>query len=355
MAETLAQRPTIVAVDDEDGDLAVIDAILSDEYEVVCASSGEEAIRGLERHPTAVVLCDQRMPTLTGDEVLTRVRVLYPDTVRVLVTGYAEMDAIVRALNEGQIFAYLQKPFDASTLRATVARAIQFQQVRLENRALLDEVRRMRTLMDQLVRERTERLEQENQALKDLALIDDLTQLHNTRALRTGMKDDYERSVRLGRPVSILMVDVDHFKRVNDRHGHAAGDAVLRKVAEVLRGTVRGADVCARYGGEEFVVLGPGTTEQGAMVLAERLRAAVQNAAAELPGGGPLSVTISIGVAAAEGDEAPSLDEVLRRADAAMYQAKKSGRNRVVSWSELKRLLVTKPQSVFVQRKTDVN
>ncbi|MBM4395781.1 MAG: diguanylate cyclase [Deltaproteobacteria bacterium] len=347
-----ADRHTVVAIDDEEGDLAVIDALLSDDYEVICTSSGEEAIRILEACPTAIVLCDQRMPGLTGDEVVSRLRVLYPDSVRVLVTGWAELDAIVRALNEGQIFAYLRKPFDAAALRATVARAVQHQQVRLENRALLEEVRRMRSLMDQVVRERTALLEEENRALKDLSLVDELTRLNNVRALRTGMKDDYERCVRLGRPVSLLMADVDHFKRVNDEHGHAAGDAVLKRVADVLRTTIRGADVVARYGGEEFVVLAPGSAEAGATVLAERLRGAVEAASAPNPGpaGGTLAVTISIGVAGAAPDEAPPLDEVLRRADEAMYQAKKAGRNRVVTWSDVKRVLATKPQSTFIAR-----
>ena len=230
------ERQVIVAVDDEEGDLAVIDAILGDDYLVVCASSGEEALKVLESHPTAVVLCDQRMPTLTGDEVMARVRILYPDTVRVLVTGYSDVSAIVRALNEGQIFGYLEKPFDGRTLRAMVERAAASQALAREHRILVDEHRRMRTMFDNLVTERTVALEAENEHLKSLSITDDLTGLFNARYLRIRMAEEYERMVRANQPFALIMADIDFFKRVNDVHGHLTGDAVLKAVAGAMKG-----------------------------------------------------------------------------------------------------------------------
>jgi diguanylate cyclase (GGDEF)-like protein len=347
----------VVAVDDEEGDLAVIDAILADDYHVVCCLSGEEALHTLEKYPQAIVLCDQRMPKLTGDEVLTRLRILYPDSVRILVTGYSDTEAIVRALNEGQIFGYLQKPFDSRSLRALVERAANHQSVMLQNRRLAEENHRIRAMMDRMVRERTSALEAENLELKNLAVTDDLTGLANPRYLRTRIQEEYERYLRTGQPMALILADIDNFKAVNDTWGHAAGDQVLKAVAGAIKGAVRGADLPARAGGEEFVVVAAGTHEAGAAILAERIRVAVEALSiaipagtTDAPGGATLKVTVSVGLAACEPPDGPSADEALRRTDESMYQAKKAGKNRCRSWSDVRRSLATKPQSVFVSR-----
>ena len=343
-------RRTVVVIDDEEGDLAVVEAILSDDFDVVCCRSGETAFKAIESHPRALVLCDQRMPTLTGDEVMARVRVLYPETVRILVTAYSDAAAIVRALNEGQIFGYLQKPFDPVQLRTIVERAWKYQDVQLENRRLVDELRKVSGQVDSIVKERTHRLEEENRQLKDLAVTDDLTGLFNLRFLKTRMQEEYERLQRYGQSISLIMVDIDDFKRVNDEFGHLVGDSVLRQVAATVRRTVRTVDFAARYGGEEFVVLTPNTLERGARVLAERIRAGVESIKMEPEPGKVLRVTVSLGLADCEAPGGPAIEEVLRRADEAMYRAKRLGKNRTVTWSELKKILETKPQSVFVAK-----
>jgi diguanylate cyclase (GGDEF)-like protein len=336
-------------VDDEQGDLAVADAILSDDYEVICVDSGQRALAELERHPQAIVLCDQRMPTLTGDEVVARMRILYPDTIRILVTGYSDVAAIVRALNDGQIFGYLQKPYSPHELRALVERAVGHQAMILDNRRLVEENRRMRSMVERMVTERTVALEEENRKLKDIALVDDLTGLMNVRGLRARLAEEYERFLRLGIPFGIVMIDIDNFKNVNDTWGHPAGNEVLKAVAAALRRSIRGADVVGRYGGEEFVVMAAGSEEAGTAVLAERVRLGVAGASALVAPGKDLAVTVSVGVAACQPD-GPPIEEVLRRADEAMYQAKRTGKNRTVTWTGLKRALATKPQSVFLPR-----
>jgi diguanylate cyclase (GGDEF)-like protein len=164
---------------------------------------------------------------------------------------------------------------------------------------------------------------------------DVLTGWHNRRYLQSRLFEELARCRRERTPLTCLMIDVDHFKSVNDRFGHLAGDEVLRQLADCISGEVRDSDVSARYGGEEFVVLLPGTGVAAGFLLAERIRAAVAAEPFELPGGAPrLPVTVSIGVA----DHSPALDEpdlqvvgerLLALADVALYEAKAGGRNAV--------------------------
>lgn len=168
-----------------------------------------------------------------------------------------------------------------------------------------------------------------NADLESLATMDALTSLFNKRAFNTALRRDLARAAR-GGSLALLAMDIDFFKKVNDTHGHPAGDAVLAKVGEVLRAGVRVGDVPARCGGEEFMVILPGSDSEGASKLAERLRVALE--AAVIPGPtGPIRVTASFGVSHASGPaSAESGDDLIARADSALYEAKRSGRNRVV-------------------------
>jgi two-component system, cell cycle response regulator len=162
-----------------------------------------------------------------------------------------------------------------------------------------------------------------------LATVDMLTGLLNRRAFLDNMEREHSRSTRHMYPLSVLLLDVDHFKRVNDTRGHAAGDAVLQGVAQVLTRVARRSDIVARWGGEEFVIALPQTGEAGARIAAERVRRAIAEATFPLPGGEGLGVTASIGAASAL---APWVtDAVIAAADEAMYAAKARGRNRVES------------------------
>ena len=155
------------------------------------------------------------------------------------------------------------------------------------------------------------------------ALTDELTRLPNRRALAQSFLQETQRARRRHSPISFLMIDLDHFKHVNDTYGHLSGDSVLHELAQILKTSARESDVCARYGGEEFALILTETAEMGARVLAERIRAKV--AAATFPGG--LKLTISIGVAAT--DEPTLFTQLIDRADQALYAAKQAGRNQV--------------------------
>jgi two-component system cell cycle response regulator len=159
------------------------------------------------------------------------------------------------------------------------------------------------------------------------ALMDGLTGLANRRQCEEALTAELHRAERLGGPVAVVLADLDSFKGVNDRHGHPAGDVVLREFADVLRETVREIDTAGRWGGEEFFVLLPGTSGEGASKLAERLRETLESRAILAPDGNALRVTASFGVASAP--PAASAEELVAAADAALYEAKRSGKNRV--------------------------
>jgi diguanylate cyclase (GGDEF)-like protein len=166
-------------------------------------------------------------------------------------------------------------------------------------------------------------------------LTDVLTGWHNRRYLQTRLHEELARSQRDATPLTCLMIDVDHFKKVNDRHGHLAGDEVLRQLAQCVEGEVRNSDVSARYGGEEFVILLPGTGIEAGRLLAERIRHAVSEESFEVAGvGAPLPVTVSIGVAEyrpgkTKDDLKVAGERLIALADLALYEAKAGGRNTV--------------------------
>ncbi|MBX9958724.1 MAG: GGDEF domain-containing protein [Burkholderiaceae bacterium] len=162
-----------------------------------------------------------------------------------------------------------------------------------------------------------------------LALQDDLTGLHNRRFIFEVLGQQLALAERHGWPLALLIVDVDHFKRINDTHGHLIGDQVLRELAACIRSRLRAQDIAGRWGGEEFIVLLPDTDAKGATVLAEDLRLAVQQLRCLDPQGQPLPLTVSIGLHAETQPKSGQRDELLAAADRAMYQAKQNGRNRI--------------------------
>jgi two-component system cell cycle response regulator len=164
--------------------------------------------------------------------------------------------------------------------------------------------------------------------VRDLSLRDGLTGLYNHRHSMEVVADEFERASRYGTPISLLMIDLDHFKTFNDDHGHLAGDAALKTVGRLLSDALRAVDTLGRYGGEEFVAILPQTAEDAGRVIAERLRRIVESHDLG-PGSSPRRITTSIGVACHPGSGARSAVELLQQADLALYRAKEAGRNRV--------------------------
>ena len=158
---------------------------------------------------------------------------------------------------------------------------------------------------------------------------DALTRVHSRRHFESRLEEEMERLTRYREPLSMIMIDIDHFKQINDTRGHHVGDVVLREVASILAQSIRATDYCARYGGEEFAVLLPHTDHKKAAVLAERMRKQVAAHTFLVDGGAPLTITVSLGIASLTGDLLKNKQAIICEADAAMYAAKKSGRNRI--------------------------
>jgi two-component system cell cycle response regulator len=219
-----------------------------------------------------------------------------------LLLGQEELGGLVKGFDIG-INDYLFRPIDSNELKARVR--TQVRRKRYQD-GLLDTYQRSLAL----------------------ALTDGLTGLYNRRYFEAHLESTIARARTSGNEVSILMLDLDHFKRINDTHGHAVGDHVLKAVARLLSNGTREVDLVARIGGEEFVVVMPDSTDGIGLKVAERLRRAIASNPVETPPpAGAISVTVSVGVAVVEPGESGS--EALRRADDALYGAKSQGRNRV--------------------------
>src|SRR5690554_1856238 len=199
------------------------------------------------------------------------------------------------------------------------------------------EIQREANLMlETRVRERTEELEQANDQLRSMSLTDGLTRVANRRRFDDKLEIEWNRAMRHDQELSLLTLDIDHFKKVNDTFGHLVGDDCLVSMAGTLQGELlRATDLVARYGGEEFAVLLPATDGEGARQVAERMRQAV--AGKPVPsgqGGPPVELTISVGVATMRPAIGAGSQELVRRADEALYAAKANGRNRVEVWRD---------------------
>ena len=274
-------------------------------YEVVFAENGEEALRVLQSpEPPPIALLDWMMPVVDGLEVCRRMRAAgrEPYVYIILLTGKDLQEDLVRGLAAGAD-DYLTKPFDNAELQARIR----------TGRRIVDQ-------QGELIAAR--------EALREQATTDPLTAAANRRTILEVLGRELERSSRLGAPCAVLFVDLDHFKRVNDVHGHAGGDAVLRQTAAAMTSILRPYDLVGRYGGEEFVVVLPGCDAAGARMAAERVRASVASMSV-LIGGKCVPVTCSVGVAVAAAGDERDRDALLAAADRALYQAKGAGRNRV--------------------------
>jgi diguanylate cyclase (GGDEF)-like protein len=278
-----------------------------------------------------VIVSDQRMPGLTGVEVLAQARNLRPDAVRIMLTGYADIEAVVQAVNEGNIYFYLTKPWEPFELESVLEKAVEHNRLVRKNRQLLEELKSANEELEDKVKQRTIELEKRNQELseanlriEELARHDPLTGLLNRRSLFELLGQHVVRCSRIGNPLSAMILDLDHFKLVNDSYGHAMGDRVLCAVAEYVSVNSRPYDLVGRYGGEEFVVILPDAGLEAAHVTAERYRGGIcQLKVKDLT----KTITASIGVTCLK--KTDSIETLLDRADRALYRAKYSGRNRV--------------------------
>lgn len=274
-------------------------------YEAIVTHDGVEAWNVLQRPTTpSLAILDWMMPGMDGVEVCRRVRQREqePYIYLLLLTTKGRKEHLIEGLDAGAD-DYLTKPFDPHEL-----------QVRLRAG------KRIVTLQAELIEAR------EN--LRVQATHDPLTGVWNRRAILEILGNDLARSRREGPSVAAVIADLDHFKRINDTYGHAAGDMALCEAVSRMRALLRPYDAIGRYGGEEFLIVLPGCTAQDALRLAERLRLGISQETVTIPGG-RVVVTSSLGVAASDTVAAPDAASLVRAADAALYRAKACGRNRI--------------------------
>jgi diguanylate cyclase (GGDEF)-like protein len=275
-------------------------------YQVVTATNGAEALRILnERNCPRLAVLDWMMPSLDGVEVCRAVRnsAQEPYLYIVLLTAKGHQTEIIEGLEAGAD-DYITKPFDLQELKARLRAG-----------------KRILELQEQLVTAREQ--------LRIQATHDSLTGLFNRRAILEALEREVARSNREKRPMAVIMVDLDHFKDINDTYGHQAGDGALQEIARRMLASFRAYDFVGRYGGEEFLVVVPTSEPHTAIELAERLRQSIAAQPVDV-GGVKISVTLSLGVAATNADNSDPV-QLLHQADEALYAAKKAGRNRVES------------------------
>jgi len=328
----LSNDSIILCVDDDSTVLNALRSMLSShfgpELQVEFAESGEEALEieaelRAQGRELGLVISDFMMPGLRGDELLVQLHERSPNTVKILLTGQSDMTGVKRAINDANLYRFLEKPFLNDDIVLTVRAAVR---AYWQERDLIRqnaELRRMNAELENIVAARTQELVEKNRLLEVLSVTDKLTGLYNRRKLDELLDDELVRARRYKVDVSIIMLDIDHFKRVNDTHGHGVGDQVLVAMANKLREHTREADALGRLGGEEFVVVCRHSNVAGCLRTAMKLREAI--AAHHFEGVG--QVTSSFGIAACRHDDTAAT--LLARADAALYRAKDAGRNRI--------------------------
>ncbi len=296
----------ILLVDDAPTNIQMLNETLKDGYHLFFATNGKDALRIAAESLPDLVLLDVIMPEMDGYEVC---RALKADpSLRnipiIFITAMNQQEDEAIGLELGAV-DYITKPFNPTIVRLRIRNQI--------------ELKRQRDL------------------LARLSHLDGLTGIPNRRALDDIMEREWRRGTRSLKPLSLLMLDIDHFKAYNDRCGHLAGDDCLRTVAQTLKSPLgRAADIVGRYGGEEFLAILPETDAAGAWVVAEEIRAAVSNLALAHPASPQgNTVTVSIGIATAVAHREQHHTCLLEAADRALYQAKQEGRNRVVAAPEL--------------------
>lgn len=333
-------RPLALVVDDEAANLQAIGAALEDIVRIVPCHSAAEALDWVQANPSArpsVVICDYRMPETDGVSLLARLKQELPDTRRILLTGYVDIDAVIDSINRAGIWRFMVKPWDREDLRLTVQRALEAFELKHRLDAHHEQLERTVAERTRELAERNAELKAALEELHQVSRTDPLTGLRNRRYLEDTIGADMALARRRAdapqsAPHSDLvffLVDIDRFKPINDRLGHAAGDRLLREFAGRLVSCSRESDVVMRWGGEEFLVLARFVDRASADGMAERICRAV----AETPFGQPgeqETMACSVGFAAwpqgtADGPEEWS--SIVELADQCMYLAKSAGGN----------------------------
>ena len=300
-------QPSVLLVEDSATTATMLTKYLDERYTLIQANDGQQALELIkEDNNIGLVLTDINMPKLTGHQLLVEIRrskdpKINQIPVIVMTQTDDDTDRNLAFLNGASDF--INKPIDELEINARV---------------------NVHYSLSNTIRE----LEASRQALQQQATSDPLTGLKNRRAFFDQANECMAMHKRYGSTYSIIMLDIDFFKDINDNHGHNVGDNILVAVATVLPQLTRGVDTVARIGGEEFAILLPDTNRLGTAVIAERVRASIENHNFD-SGGTNINLTVSIGVASQDAEHVDNVGDLMRIADKRLYLAKEMGRNRI--------------------------
>lgn len=301
-------KARIFLIDDQEDQAERIRTLLDEQHEVSVESDPEVALSRAKTGDFDLVIINMSIEKTDPLRLCSSIRSFEETRLTPLLAIVRQGDTrkLVRALDIG-VNDYLARPVDRNELTARVA----------------TQIRRKRYI---------DQLRSSFEASLEMAVTDQLTGLYNRRYLASHLTGMFDRAFWTGRPLSLMILDIDHFKPVNDTHGHDIGDKVIQDVADRIRASVRGIDLACRYGGEEFLVAMPDTDLDFASVVAERLREEIASHRVTLNSGrDEISVTVSIGIASTDnGPKDDTAQKLIKRADEALYEAKTGGRNRVM-------------------------
>jgi diguanylate cyclase (GGDEF)-like protein len=336
-----SKAPKILLVDDERYNLEYLRRAISRNFRVFAAESGDEGLEVLDQHEDVfLIISDQRMAGMNGSEFLKEACRKAPNSIRVLMTGYGDYEAVVDAINLGKIWNYVRKPVKPEEVQEVVDASLEMYRVRTENRRLTEELveanrqlQQQKELLEARLDDRARELLKANESLQALTVRDTLTGLYNHRFFQDRLGEELARAERREWPVTVMLIDVDHFKAFNEAHGHERGDAILRETANLLTGATderefsfRESDVVARYGADVVSVILTDCTKSGALKTAERARLAFERRVAPTTNEGQPKLSVSIGLAQYPVD-ADTKEHLVDCAQQALYTAKRDGRN----------------------------
>jgi diguanylate cyclase (GGDEF)-like protein len=292
-----------------------------DEHDIVYATNGQEALQIYQESNPDLIIMDVEMPGLSGYAVAKKLREMRPSEDHwvpiIFLSARIDDESIERGIESGGD-DYLVKPISATVLRAKI---FAMQRIANMRRRLMTVLKEFTTVNDQLI--------QANKILEELSVKDPLTKLGNRRAFETMIEKECQSARRTEGWLTVMMVDVDKFKQFNDKFGHQSGDKALEVVSKAMSESLpRVTDMVARYGGEEFAVILPQTDDMGAQIVAERLRKSISEALIPISDSKNVQVTASIGIYSTKQDEELSSDNMVEKADMALYQSKQDGRDR---------------------------
>ena len=301
----------ILVVDDEDNFRSTLkDFLAAHNHHILEAGNGIQALDVIEKEDVDLVISDMRLPKMDGITFTHKAKERRQDLPVIVMTAYASIESAVEAMKAGAS-DFITKPFKFAHILFIIERVMETKQLR--------------------------EMAVKSEYYKQLSNLDGMTSLYNYRFFKEMLKHEVDRHLRYNRSLSLLMIDIDDFKRINDSYGHLVGDQVLKQIADLLKKSIRSHDLVARYGGEEFAVILPETMEEEAIKVGERIVTTIRDHQFNLIEGSSaerLSVTVGLASFPKDAEEA---EQLVENSDQALYKGKNGGKNQVFIYSKSKK------------------